>query len=275
MGHGFTGTQDQLESYAVRFAESGVAVLTFDYRCFGRSEGEPRQLVDGHRQLEDWRAAVDVARSLDAVDPERIALWGTSLSGSHVLRLAAADPRVAAVVAQVPVFDKSIRGIGREARAKMDREGLAPGTLLQVTLRSLTAGIWDAVRGIAGLSPYYIPVFGEPGQVAAFTDPGSSQHRELFEKTGATWRNRFTPRFLFGVPKYVEGTAERVRVPLLVCVAEHDTDADPQQAVDIARRAPLGELVAYPVAHFDVYCGHTREQMLHDQVAFLSRVLRP
>src|SRR5512144_2103791 len=85
MGHGFTGTQDQLEPYAQRFAEAGIAVLTFDYRHFGRSDGEPRQLVDCGRQEADWRAAVVLARSLDAVDPQRIGLWGSSLSGSHVV----------------------------------------------------------------------------------------------------------------------------------------------------------------------------------------------
>lgn len=61
MGHGFTGTQDQLEPHARRFAEAGIGVLTFDYRHFGRSAGRPRQLVDCGRHEEDWRAAVALA----------------------------------------------------------------------------------------------------------------------------------------------------------------------------------------------------------------------
>lgn len=275
MGHGFTGTQDQLEPYARRFTEAGIAVVTFDYRHFGRSEGEPRQLVDCGRQVEDWRAAVELARSLDAVDPQRIGLWGSSLSGSHVVRLAADDPSIAAVVVQVPVFDKSTRGLVREARAKMAREGLSLGRLLWVTLRSVAAGGYDALRGAVGGSPSYMPVFDAPGRVAAFTDADSAEHRALFERAGASWRNEFTPRFLFRTPRYVEGTAERLRMPLLVCVAEHDTDADPQKAIDVARRAQQGELASYPVRHFDVYTGDTREQILHDQVEFLSRALRP
>jgi uncharacterized protein len=255
--------------------EAGIAVLTFDYRNFGGSEGEPRQLVNVDGQLQDWRAAVELARSLVAVDPQRIALWGSSLSGSHVVRVAADDPAIAAVVVQVPVFDKSTGGMAREARAKMAREGISLGALLWVTLRTVAAGMYDALRGVVGWSPYYMPIFGEPGHVAAFTDPDSSRHRAMFEKAGASWRNEFTPRFLFGTPKYVEGTAERLRMPLLVCVAEHDTDADPQRAIDIARRAPWGELITYPVRHFDVYTGHTRQQLLRDQVEFLSRALRP
>jgi dipeptidyl aminopeptidase/acylaminoacyl peptidase len=43
MGHGFGGTKDiLLERYAVRYQDAGYAVLTFDYRHFGESEGEPR-----------------------------------------------------------------------------------------------------------------------------------------------------------------------------------------------------------------------------------------
>jgi pimeloyl-ACP methyl ester carboxylesterase len=275
MGHGFSGTQDQLESYARQFAEAGLAVLTFDYRHFGRSEGEPRQLVDCGRQLQDWRAAVELARSLPVVDDQRIALWGSSLSASHVVRLAADDPKIAAVVVQVPVFEKSPRGMAREAKAKMQREGIPLSALLWVTIRSVAAGIYDALRGAAGWSPYYISVFDEPGHVAAFTDPDSGEHRALFETAGASWRNQFTPRFLFGTPKYPEGTAERLRMPLLVCVAEHDTDADPKKAIETARKAPCGELASYPVRHFDVYIGHTKDQVLNDQVEFLTRVLQP
>ena len=162
----------------------------------------------------------------------------------------------------------------REARAKMDREGISLGALLWMSLRSVVAAAYDALRGVAGLSPHYMPVFGEPGHLAAFTDRDSNQHRLLFERTGASWCNQFTPRFLFGRPKYIKGTAERLRMPLLVCVAEQDTDADPEKAIDIARRAPRGELATYQVSHFDVYAGPTKEQLLNDQVEFLRRVLR-
>lgn len=41
MGHGFTGTRDQLLPYAEALAAAGLAVLTFDYRHFGDSDGSP------------------------------------------------------------------------------------------------------------------------------------------------------------------------------------------------------------------------------------------
>ena len=47
MAHGFSATRsDSLPPYAEAFAAAGLAVLLFDYRCFGDSDGEPRQLLD-------------------------------------------------------------------------------------------------------------------------------------------------------------------------------------------------------------------------------------
>src|SRR5688500_8952192 len=58
MAHGFAAPRrDSLEPYAVRFAEAGFATLLFDFRHFGDSEGEPRQVLDVGRQQEDYRAA--------------------------------------------------------------------------------------------------------------------------------------------------------------------------------------------------------------------------
>src|ERR1700681_4663931 len=106
LGHGFAGTVDSgLLPFAERFAAAGVDALAFDYRHFGASDGEPRQLLSIPRQLEDYAAAIARARTLDGVDPERIGAWGSSYSGGHVVAVAVADGRVAAVISQVPAMD--------------------------------------------------------------------------------------------------------------------------------------------------------------------------
>ena len=64
--------------------DAGMAALVFDYRHFGDSTGEPRQLLDISLQQDDYRAAIAFARGLDGVDPDRVAMWGTSFSGGHV-----------------------------------------------------------------------------------------------------------------------------------------------------------------------------------------------
>jgi len=64
--------------------------------------------------MEDWRSAIAMARTVDRVDSKRIALGGSSLSGGPVIKQAAEDSTLAAVVAQVPAIDKSAHGISAE-----------------------------------------------------------------------------------------------------------------------------------------------------------------
>jgi uncharacterized protein len=109
LAHGFGALKEgRLDAYAERFAVAGYAALVFDYRNFGESGGEPRQLIDIGAQHEDWRAAVSDARGREGVDADRIALWGTSFSGGHVIATGARDSRVAAVIAQSPFLGRHL-----------------------------------------------------------------------------------------------------------------------------------------------------------------------
>ena len=78
-------------------------MLAFDYRGFGASEGEPRQSISIKRQMQDYDAAIDTAKTLPDVDPGRIAIWGSSMSGSHVFHVGADRDDVAAVIAMTPL----------------------------------------------------------------------------------------------------------------------------------------------------------------------------
>ena len=64
MAHGLAAVKEmRLDAYAERFAAAGMSVFVFDYRGFGSSDGEPRQLLDIDAQHADWEAAVAYARS--------------------------------------------------------------------------------------------------------------------------------------------------------------------------------------------------------------------
>ncbi|MBU1251375.1 MAG: alpha/beta hydrolase [Actinobacteria bacterium] len=91
--------------YADMFADHGIAAVLFDYRNFGDSDGERRQHIDPHMQIEDYRNAISFAETLDEVDEKRIGSWGLSYSGGHSLILAAIDSRVKVAVSQIPVID--------------------------------------------------------------------------------------------------------------------------------------------------------------------------
>lgn len=91
--------------YAAFFERAGLAVLLFDYRNFGISDGEPRQHVDPHMQHEDYKNGISFVQSLPEVDPERVGIWGISYSGGHVLILGATDSRVKCIVSTIPLVD--------------------------------------------------------------------------------------------------------------------------------------------------------------------------
>lgn len=103
LAHGLGGIKEMgLDRFASKFTELGIICVVFDYRHFGASGGEPRQLLDINLQLEDWDAALNYTSKLEDVDNSRIGIFGTSFGGGHVISVAAKDKRVKAVISQCP-----------------------------------------------------------------------------------------------------------------------------------------------------------------------------
>ncbi len=259
MAHGFGGVKEaRLDAYAERFAAAGHAALVFDYRYHGESGGEPRLLIDIGRQRDDWRAALAYARELDGVDASRIAAWGTSFSGGHVLELAAAGEPVAALIAQGPFMS---------GPAVLRSAGIGHNNRLAI------AGIRDVIAALRGGS-HPIAVVGPPGSTAAMTSPDALPGYLALFPPGYDWPNRFLPRGTMSLPmQRPYAKAGRVQVPLLVQVMTEDVVTPPEPARKAAAAAPRGELIEYPGGHFDIYVGEPFERAVADQIAFLDRVL--
>jgi alpha-beta hydrolase superfamily lysophospholipase len=251
MAHGLSGTRrDGLEAFAERFVREGVTALVFDHRGFGDSTGEP-DLFEPASQLQDWRAAIAFARSLPAVDPDRLATFGSSMGGGNALAAAAEDSRVAAAISQVPFLD-----MVRQARRSS----------VSVTARMLFA----AVLG------HHLRVVGQPDEAALINAPGGEAGWRHVVSLGedSRWRDRASSRWLLGRPFRPVRHAKTLHCPWLVCVGEADRVAKPGPAIAAARRAPFGELRTYPgVDHFDIYDGVAFEAVVDDEVAFLRRHL--
>jgi fermentation-respiration switch protein FrsA (DUF1100 family) len=260
LAHGFAGIREAaLDRYGERFAQAGLAALVFDYRHFGASEGEPRQLLDIRRQHEDWAAAIAYARTLDGVDPDRIALWGSSFSGGHVLHAAARDHRIAAVVSQVPFVDgpSTLRNAG-------------PRRMLALT----RAGLRDQLGALLRRPPHMLAVVGPPGSVAAMTTPDAEPGYRAIIPAGVEWRDVVAARIALRIASYRPGRlARQISCPLLVCVADDDAIAPAKAAVRAASRATRAEVRHYPAGHFDLYIGEGFERVVADETDFLVRHL--
>jgi fermentation-respiration switch protein FrsA (DUF1100 family) len=262
MAHGFGGVKElRLDAYAERFAEAGYNVLVFDYRHFGTSDGDPRQLLDIKKQHQDWIAALEFARSLNSVDKNAIALWGTSFSGGHVIEVAVRDGRVAAVISQVPFINGMVT-----ARANGIIRNLRLGL----------AGIRDLFHQLFGWEPYYVKSIGEPGELAAINAPGEAEAMQRLYPKGFEPENRIAARIFLKIGLYIPVRfAPMLKIPWLVQVAGKDMTTPPQPAIKAARQTPMAELIIYDLGHFEVYVDPAFEKTVADQIAFLKRHIQP
>lgn len=263
MGHGLGGTKDAgLEPYATRFQAAGFAVLAFDYRYSGESEGTPRQLIWIPSQLEDWSAALMYVRGLTEIDPARIALWGTSLSGGHVVVTAAHDPGIRCVSAQGPGMDG--RALALESFRRMG---------ILHSLRMVLHGQRDLVRSWLGLSPHKVPIVGKPGTIALMNTPDAYDAFTKLIPEG--YVNEACARIIIRADKYRPITyASRVRCPVLLQICDHDTLVSLQSLEETAKiLGTRAEVKHYPIGHFDIYTGSGFEEGVQDQIAFFRKHL--
>lgn len=258
LAHGLGGTRAmRLDAYAERFRAAGYVCLVFDYRHFGDSEGQPRQLLSVRRQLADWEAAIAFTRQLAGVDPERVVVWGTSFGGGHALTLAARDDRLAAAVAQCPFTDGVASSLAVDTR-----------TSVRVTLAALR----DRVRALRGKAPLYLPAAAPPGTPAFMTSVDALSGLEGLTDDLPDHDDRLTARSALDVFFYAPGRrARRITRPLHVALCDPDTVAPNGRAGRQVRRAPRAEVVTYPVGHFDIYLGDAFETAVAGYLAFLQR----
>lgn len=267
MAHGFGGTRDSgLLPYAEAFAAAGIDALVFDYRGFGDSDGHPRQDIAVRRQREDYHAALAAARHLPGVDADRIALWGYSYAGGHVIAVAAQNPQVAAIVSLNPATD------GRATLAHIARQHRGAAQLARLTAH----GLLDAALSLLGRDPHYLPTVGEPGTTALVTSPGAA--RAFARVAGPTWRNEVAARTALEVGFNRPTTfAGRLACPMLMQVGTDDDVAPPAAARRAAKKAGyLAQLCEYPIGHVEAFDGGAWQQRVRDdQLVFLARVLDP
>ena len=109
MTHGFSATINGMvaDRYADVFVGAGLAVLLYDHRNLGISDGEPRQEINRWIQTRGYFDAIDFVSSLSEIDGSRIGIWGDSASGAEAIIAGAVDQRIKAVVVQVPACGRN------------------------------------------------------------------------------------------------------------------------------------------------------------------------
>ena len=252
MAHGLNLTRrDGIPAFARRFAATGYTAVAFDYRHWGDSDGHPREWFSFVRQQSDWRAAVAFARQLDGVDPRRAALWGFSMGGGMALKTAAADPRIAAVIAVCPGIDGLAAWL----------EPAPAGTVLRMVSRAL--------RETITRRPVTMPVAGRPGDFAVLTAPEALPGFEHVT-AGRPWRNEISTSWLFPLAAFRPITAvPRIAAPVLYQIAQHDGMPTTGQVDKAIPRTPRAEVRRYPMDHFGPFSPEHHPAVAADASDFL------
>lgn len=265
MAGGFAVTKEPgTDRFASRFHDAGFSVFAFDYRRIGDSGGRPRQVLPIRDQLADWQAAIAAAATLPGVDPARLAIWGFSVSGGHIFRVAARNPRLAAAIAQTPTVDgpATMRNAARYQK---------PLALLRLTGR----GVLDALGGLIGRPPLLVPLAGAPGTVAVLTTPDAPDGDDALNPGNKypQWQQAVAARSVLPLGLYRPGhDAPRVQCPLLVVVCDHDRSAPAGPAIRAAQRTPDGQIARLPGGHYAPFLT-SHQTALDVELAFLRKHL--
>jgi hypothetical protein len=177
------------------------------------------------------------------------------LGGGHALLTAASDPRIAGVVALVPLAD----GL------PLTLEPAPPAVVLRM--------IGRAAREATTRRPVPVPVAGPPGSLAATVArealPGFTRLA-----AGNGWHNEISSSGLFAVARYRPvRQAHRIATPVLLQLGERDAMVPPAPIEKTAARVPRGELLRYPIDHFQCFWPEYLDHVATDQIAFLSNHL--
>lgn len=234
-------------------------MLTFDYRHWGTSEGQPRFVCNIAKQQADIHGAIDFAKTLACIDSRRIALFGTSFGGGHVLTVGAARNDLAAIISQCAVVDSL---------------SVAIRTRVGLTLRMLIAGGIDALKRSLRLSPFYIKLAGQPGEVALMTAPDAeASYRRMIEEP-SPWENKIAAGLAFSMPTFRPiRDARKIKAPLLMVVCDRDEICPGTRAAAAARRAPKGNAAHFDTTHFGIYFDPWFNPAVETMIRFLDENL--
>lgn len=223
-------------------AKTGFAVVLFDYRYQGDSDGEPRGQIFPWEQIEDFRTAITFATKQPEMDGDRVGIFGSSYSGGHVICIGALDRRVKCVVAQVPLID-----------GWANFQAIVPRAAGEGMLQALEA---DRVARYESGAVNYLPVVAEDNNSVLNTTESYEWFTQTHKKMAPNWENQVTFESIEKFIEYYPGVyLPRISpTPLLIMVATRDT----LTPTDISLRAfeaanEPKKLAILPGGHFDAY----------------------
>ncbi|RYC88043.1 hypothetical protein BFJ63_vAg9066 [Fusarium oxysporum f. sp. narcissi] len=264
MSSGWSGLRSHfLPEFAARFNKAGYGVLTYDNRCWGESEGLPREQVDPTLQTRDYFDVFNFAVTQPEVDPTKVVYWGSSMSGGNAICAASVNHNIAGVILQVPF-------ISGEWISRM------PGASTSLLLG-------ERAKATAEGSPSKIPNFPSSldelksgASQAVLKDPESIPFIGEMEQRGLDWSKTCTVQSLtYALLHEPLAYIHRISpTPMLMIVADQDVTTQPHLQLEAFNKAlePKKLVVLKGMGHFSPYFGTPFEENVQAQIAYLDEL---
>lgn len=258
MAHGLGGTRElRLYEYAERFVKAGYACFLFDYRNFGASDGNKRQLINVRMQLEDWNNAIEFIKRDNRVDGEKILLFGTSFSGGHVIWLSAHRDDIKGAVAQCPYTDT---------------KATIKAVSIHYVLKKAPFVIADVLSCITGYHPVMLKLSTYKGENALMETDEETFKRFIGD---ARFINEVPARTLLEFVKYSPGKYfKKVKNPIYVAVCTKDELAPSEKTIQLAGITNYATCKQYNCGHFEIYINPYFEEAINDYINFYNQILK-
>jgi uncharacterized protein len=259
VGGSLTSVKEQMSaSYAQELAKRGIAALAFDYRHYGQSEGQPRQLENVETKKTDLKAAVSFLQTVPSIQAQGISLLGVCTSGGNVIQAAAEDSRVRSVATVAgwfvePSFTPMLYG-GEAAVAALKTQGNQALVKYQATRVSDTVQTYGMAGSGAAHAGDHMDYYmnQQRGNIPQWTNAMAVQSWE-------SWLS-FDP----------VAFASRVKVPTMII--HSDDSALPDQARKVyGLLAGKKELTWLKGGHFEFYDNAAKVQEAAGHVARFVR----
>jgi pimeloyl-ACP methyl ester carboxylesterase len=268
----WTTVKEQMASlYAARAATAGFAALTFDFRGFGESEGEPRGQESPARKMEDIRGALNFLAANPHIDAQRLGLLAICASSGYAALEAANDPRVRSLAMVAPwLHDSSLLESVYGSRQVYGGRGL----------EALKAAGHDAAERYRrdGTVEYVSVASTIDARAAMFIPDPKVLEYYLDVKRGGIpqWGNRFP---VLSWPEWLSfdaiAVAPRLRVPTLIVHSEAAAIPDGARRFASAMAQPP-KMVWMPGTQFDFYDQpETVARASQEAITFFEQTLQP
>jgi pimeloyl-ACP methyl ester carboxylesterase len=215
MLHGFGANRHGGPAWVCEQLEGwGYVALRIDFRGCGESGGERGRVIP-MEEVADARSALSYMASRPEVDPERIALAGSSLGAGVAIHAAAVDPRVAAVLLENAVAngERTIRGMhGPESWERF--------------LGTMDAGLQARAQGDTGAKVHRFDIFEMPKHLQV----NLASNKSLMEFSADTP----AAFFMFRPEDMIAKVAPR---PILILHSAGDKVCTAEEAFNLARLA--------------------------------------